>query len=132
MNEVFADTYFSLAALNPDDRSHEIARALSEGLFQSIVTTGFVLTEVGDALAAPVQRTVFVDLLGDLRHDSSFFIVPTSEELFNDGAKLFGVRLDKEWSLTDCISFHVMKSRKIREALTADHHFKQAGFSILM
>jgi predicted nucleic acid-binding protein len=34
--------------------------------------------------------------------------------------------------VTDCISFLVMKERRMREALTADHHFEQAGFTILL
>jgi hypothetical protein len=40
--------------------------------------------------------------------------------------------MDKEWSLVDCISFAVMKQRKIKEALTADHHFVQAGFRAIL
>ncbi len=39
---------------------------------------------------------------------------------------------DKDWSLTDCISFVVMHERGITEALTADHHFEQAGFVALL
>lgn len=37
-------------------------------------------------------------------------------------------RADKAWSLTDCISFSVMTERRLSDALTADHHFEQAGF----
>jgi len=32
--------------------------------------------------------------------------------------------------LPDCISFTVMRDSGIAEALTADHHFEQAGFGI--
>jgi hypothetical protein len=41
-------------------------------------------------------------------------------------------RRDKDWSLTDCISFVVMNAEGIGEALTADHHFEQAGFEALL
>ncbi len=41
-------------------------------------------------------------------------------------------RLDKDWSLTDCISFAVMQERSLTEALTSDHHFEQAGFTALL
>ena len=53
-------------------------------------------------------------------------------ELFASGSDLYAQRLDKDWSLTDCISFVVMRERGIAEALTADHHFEQAGFTILL
>ena len=39
---------------------------------------------------------------------------------------------DKEWTLTDCISFVVMQREGITDALTADHHFEQAGFVALL
>jgi len=45
---------------------------------------------------------------------------------------LYSSRKDKEWTLTDCISFVVMKREGLGEALTGDHHFKQAGFTALL
>ena len=41
-------------------------------------------------------------------------------------------RLDKSWSLTDCISFEVMRSAQATDALTYDQHFEQAGFRALL
>jgi predicted nucleic acid-binding protein len=32
------------------------------------------------------------------------------------------------WSFTDCISFEIMRRREIAVALSADRHFRQAGF----
>jgi predicted nucleic acid-binding protein len=51
---------------------------------------------------------------------------------FDLGLSLFSRRTDKEWSLTDCISFAVMQQRNITDALTTDHHFKQAGYTALL
>ncbi len=59
-------------------------------------------------------------------------IVPSSSDLFWRGIKLFDARPDKEWSLTDCISFEVMAELGLTDALTADHHFEQAGFRALL
>ena len=41
-------------------------------------------------------------------------------------------RMDKEWGLTDCVSFVVMQERNLTQALTTDRHFSQAGFADLL
>jgi predicted nucleic acid-binding protein len=45
---------------------------------------------------------------------------------------LYSQRPDKEWTLTDCISFVVMHEENLTGALTEDHHFEQAGFTALL
>lgn len=59
-------------------------------------------------------------------------IVPPTQELFVRGIDLYARRPDKERGLTDCISFLVMQEQGITHALTADHHFEQAGFTMLL
>jgi len=46
--------------------------------------------------------------------------------------ELYRERPDKNWSLTDCLSFVVMERRRVTEALTTGHHFEQAGLKALM
>ncbi len=75
---------------------------------------------------------VFGRLVANLRRAAAVEIVPASAGLFNQGMVLFDSRADKEWSLTDCTSFVIMQERKITDALTADHHFAQAGFTALL
>ena len=58
--------------------------------------------------------------------------MPPTLELLEQGMDLYARRPDKEWSLTDCISFVVMSQNGLEEALTGDHHFEQAGFRILL
>ena len=132
MKRVFADTYFFLAALNTRDADYE--RALDyfgqEGI--ELVTTAWVLTEVAAALAPRATRASFVQFYGNLRADSAVFIVPAEPAWFERGLALYGRRLDKDWSLTDCISFVAMEEQGLREALTGDHHFEQAGFARLL
>jgi predicted nucleic acid-binding protein len=59
-------------------------------------------------------------------------VVPHSVELSADAIRLFTARSDKDWSLTDCLSFLVMERKGIRDALTADNHFEQAGFRAIL
>ena len=64
--------------------------------------------------------------------DPAFQCVRATSELIQRGRKLYRERADKEWPLTDCISFVVMQDHGLSEALTADHHFEQAGFKALL
>ncbi len=59
MKPLFADTFFFLAALNPNDACHGSALALSDAYDGPLVTTAWVITEVADALASLGQRGVF-------------------------------------------------------------------------
>jgi predicted nucleic acid-binding protein len=67
-----------------------------------------------------------------IRHDVRIEIVLYSGELNAAAIRLFTERSDKDWSLTDCLSFIVMRRRNIREALTADRHFEQAGLRAVL
>ena len=97
-----------------------------------IVTTDCVILELGDALCHPRDREDFVALLESLGRDSRIQIVPLTPELLDRGIQRFRDRLDKGWSLTDCISFVVMEDEGIRDVLTGDRHFEQAGFYTLL
>jgi len=90
------------------------------------------LTEVADGCSSVDRRNAFLELLELLRESSDAKIIPPSEELFERGVELFRQRPDKDWPLTDCISFAAMKDEGITEALTGDHYFEQAGFRALL
>jgi uncharacterized protein len=132
MTARFADAYYYLAMVNPRDQSHERVKALAGTMTGPVVTTAWVLTEVGDALASPPLRPVFHGLMNALWADEETEILPANDALFRRGVALFARRPDKSWSLTDCISFVVMTDRGLTEALTGDHHFEQAGFRALL
>jgi predicted nucleic acid-binding protein len=70
--------------------------------------------------------------MDQLAADPAITVIQASPEVFDLGLDLYARRLDKEWSLTDCISFAVMKEHGLTQALTGDHHFEQAGFTILL
>ena len=78
------------------------------------------------------DRPAFLILMQQLETDPELTVVPGSHDLFERGFQLFKTRADKEWSLTDCISFVVMEQMALTEALTADRHFEQAGFTMLL
>ena len=90
------------------------------------------MTEFGDAYCHPRLRADFVALYHVLCNHPRVEIVPADTHLFKRGVDLFEQRQDKEWSLTDCLSFVVMRDKGITEALTGDKHFEQAGFVAIL
>lgn len=128
----FADTSYFLALLNTRDAYHDSALGYALDPDLRLTVSEFVFLELGNAMALSVGRGRFLGVLNYLRTHTNVAIVPLSSELFQKGEKLFADRHDKEWSLTDCISFVVMKEKKLTDALTSDHHFAQAGFKVLL
>lgn len=132
---VFIDTAAWIALVSKRDSLHLSARQVMTELRNHdalLTTTEFVLVEVANALSAPSSRQQAVKLIDGLRSLSTVQIIPAGPELLNDGLTLYRDRPDKEWSLTDCISFVVMQQEQITQAFTSDHHFEQAGFSKLL
>ena len=74
----------------------------------------------------------FADFAADLASTSHVRIMPADEDWFRRGVALYRARPDKEWSLTDCLSFEVMRELGLQDALTSDQHFVQAGFRALL
>ena len=132
MSRVFADTFYFLAVLNRRDPAHQDALVFYGDTSLHLVTTEWILTEVADATAAPDLRAGFKELFETLEQDIQVSIIESSHELFRRGLTLYLDRPDKKWSLTDCISFTVMKDEGLTEVLTGDHDFEQAGFTTLL
>ena len=99
---------------------------------QLIVTTEFIVLELGNACARAEDHADFLALVAGMRASSWVKIVPASSELLNRGLELMRECSDKDWSLTDCVSFVVMEEARLQEALTGDRHFEQAGFKALL
>ncbi|MEQ8190389.1 MAG: PIN domain-containing protein [Candidatus Eremiobacterota bacterium] len=71
-------------------------------------------------------------VIDSMEADPNITIVPVTEDLYNNALRFYKTRTDKEWGITDCISFVVMEEYGLTEALTADKHFHQAGFKALL
>ena len=128
----FADTFFFLALLNPGDRQHhELARAANR-IDRPVVTSQWVLLELADHLCDQRNRHLFAGVIDALQKDARYKIINAEQKVLNEAMFMYMNRPDKEWSLTDCTSFVLMHQHVIEEALTADHHFEQAGFLCLL
>lgn len=132
MNTVFADAYFYIALMSPRDAGHVKARAAMEGFSGQMVPSRWVLLEVADAFCSPKDRPKFSHLLTTLTADPRVTIIDVAPAQFHAAVELYGNRVDKQWSLTDCLSFLIMKDKQLTEALTGDVHFEQAGFVAML
>lgn len=133
MKTVFADTGYWVAALNPRDQLHAKARAVSQSLGKfRILTTEMVLAELLGALSEVTLRPSAVRGTETIRANPNVEVVPQTSLQFQSAFELYRSMDDKEWSLTDCASFVLMRERAIGEALAHDRHFEQAGFVALL
>ncbi len=135
MRTVFVDTFFWVAILNPHDEPRRTARAVELGLGQPrFVTTESVLIEVLNFYAEfkPHMRQATANLVKQILVRPDVEVLPHTRQAFQAGLQLYEARLDKGYSLTDCISMNVMRERGILEALTHDNHFAQEGFVVLI
>jgi uncharacterized protein len=132
MNALLADTSFFVAYLNAHDEYHALAFEWMTESSELIVTSEWVLAELGNYLAEGPNRRLFTPLLRALSKEERVEIVAADHTSFLDATSLYFRRPDKSWSFTDCTSYCLMKMRKITDVLTADHHFEQMGFTVLL
>jgi predicted nucleic acid-binding protein len=121
--------------LSSTDTHHERAKAFRQQLETSrttIVTTRAVLWEIGNGLARHASREKAIGFLTRIEADPQCQIIPVSPMSYEQALALYRSRPDKEWGLIDCWSFLVMDELGIRDALTADRHFGEAGYRALL
>jgi predicted nucleic acid-binding protein len=133
---VFVDTVGWIALVHREDNLHqEVTNVYRDIGRVRRITTDAVLVESCNAFSNATMRPLALALMEKIEKAEDIDVlevIHVSEELIKEGWELFKNRMDKEWSLTDCISFIVMKNMGVSKAITSDHHFEQAGFTILI
>jgi len=132
--KVFADTSYWIALVLPGDQWAGAVGRL-EPLIAKVpmVTTDEVLTELLAALSGKGARSrqMAAAFVRSVLANPRVTVVHQSHGSFLEGLTLYERRLDKGYSLVDCISMNVMRKMRIRQALTNDRHFAQEGFTVL-
>jgi len=131
----YVDAAGWIALVNRRDALHtEAVRIYKQRLQEQcqFITASVVLLEVGNWLSPAPLRGLAIDLLHRIEQSSLIEMVHVTPELYAKGWELYSNRLDKDWGMIDCISFVIMQERNLTEALTSDHHFEQAGFTVLL
>lgn len=135
---VFWDTAAFLALGNARDDLHQAATRVSQELAKAqahVLTTDAVLIEVANAFSKVALRSIAWQLVEAMQVSVALkaaTIVHVDTDLWQRGWQLYRARSDKNWGLTDCISFVVMEDYGIQRVFTYDQHFEQAGFVRLL
>jgi len=135
MRAVFVDTHYWVASINRIDQWHDRAMEIERQLIGAqFITTEEVLVETLNYFSSfgPQLRFKAARIVRRLLERADLKVVPQTEESFLAGVALYESRLDKGYSLTDCISMNAMREQGLTEVLTTDHHFKQEGFRVLL
>lgn len=132
---VFVDTSAWLALINEADTDHLKVRAIRDKLLhskKSFLVTNYIIIEMANSLCKARWRTRAVKLINSIYATEFIEVIEIDKGIYDEAWDMYSSRNDKEWSLTDCTSFVVMKKYDIRDAFTNDHHFEQSGFNILI
>ena len=130
----FLDSACWSALLNKHDNLHKTAETIYKDRMEAgseFVTTSSVLVETSNALCHPAFKPSVIAFRRRLESSPRVEIVFVNPDLWVKGWSIYETRLDKAWSLTDCISLAVMKEQGLSDALTGDRHFVQAGYRAL-
>jgi len=131
MQRYFVDTSYLIALISEHDPYHEKALETQAALFGSAYySTHAVQIEFLNFFceAGRFWRGFAVKVSAEFDASPRTTIFPITAPLFKDARDFYNRRLDKGYSMTDCLSMLVMKRAGITVALTTDKHFIQEGF----
>jgi len=135
MSPIFIDSSGVIALLNRSDPYHEKATQLQATLKSQRrprLTTTAVLLELGDGFARKKRWDLISPFLAAVTADPLVSLLPVHQVVIERAREFRNARLDKDWGLTDCVSFLAMSDQGLDEAFTADRHFQQAGFRAVL
>ena len=127
---LFLDTGYLIALVNKRDNLHEAAAAAAIKYHGPFYTTQLILIELANSLCQPAQRPLALTIIEKMQTDPLTTIVELTPERFEKALLLYKKRSDKTWGMIDCLSFTVMDEFGVKQALTFDEHFRQAGYKV--
>lgn len=135
MSSVLIDTHYLIAVINRLDQWHAAAIEITPKLLTlKIIVTESVFIETLNYFSefrAEVKQHA-AESVEKFAANPNITVVEQTPEVFANGLRLYKARLDKGYSMTDCISMNFCRELGITEVLTHDEHFRQEGFQILL
>ena len=132
---IFVDTFAWVAVINKSDNYHKICLKTLELFLREkvkFITTNYVIIETINALSKVEFRKAVIEFINKLETSPSVEIIKITDEIYNNAWILYQKRTDKDWGITDCTSFEVMRMLNMKKACTFDRHFEQASYSLVL
>jgi predicted nucleic acid-binding protein len=126
--KVFIDTGAFIALTDADDENHKAAASFYRSAKEKgtrFVTTNFVICETMNYLRARISHHVAVFFWENLKKSGFIEMVTVTPSVEDAAFAIFKRYADKDLSFTDCTSFSVMKSLKLKSGFAFDKHFEQ-------
>src|SRR5688500_15457265 len=118
--EVLFDTSGFFALLNESDSAHNKAIHWIEAEKARIrpVTSEWIVGETCTLLVARARPHLVGQFLDQLDRSAVLLVLNPDAQLVSEAKTLIRQQADQGYSFVDCLSFCLMKERRIREALT--------------
>ena len=132
--EVLFDTSGFFALMDARDPAHVKAKrwlTAQRGRLRPL-TTEWIVGETCTLLVARKRPHLVTRFLDYLEQSAALLVLNPDETLLVSAKELIRRQAEQGYSFVDCLSFCVMKERKISQALTTDEHFRKAGFLPLL
>ncbi len=135
MNTVFVDTAALIALGNKQDSFHHLAWQIQKELVNNqtrFISSDFVIAEFCNAFSRVKFRATAVQMINSIYQSKAWTVISVNDDLMTKSLALFTKMQDKEWGLVDCSSIILARENQLDRIFTADKHFEQAGFEILL
>jgi len=126
--KLFVDTGAFIALTDADDENHKAAAACYRNAKEKgmrFVTTNFVVCETMNYLRARISHRIAVLFRENLKKSGFIEIVRVTPSIEDAAFTIFKQYTDKDFSFTDCTSFSIMRSLKLKSTFAFDKHFEQ-------
>lgn len=128
----FLDTSAIYALADPRSRDHAAVRAVYNDPERTFILHELILVEAFSLLTKRLHKQAAIRTVGAFRLSPRVAKAPFLPDLLEAGWARCRRFADKEWDWIDCVSFELMERRGVREALSLDRHFAQAGLTLLV
>jgi predicted nucleic acid-binding protein len=132
---VFVDTSGWLAAINTrDSHYHIVVEAYNDLVAKrtTFTTTNLVVAEMHILIVRERGAAAGCALLDAIYTDPLYQVVSVDRDLESEATDRWLRRFaDQRFSLTDAVSFEIMRRERIKDALALDKHFEIAGYRLI-